>query len=102
MIHRDSLITVHISLQDGPMDTTDISFLLTLVRIPEPKVIDKLILNKTITHIFYDLTEMQDNSYVEILNELTGNQTIDYFFVTDSDYGILDFYEGEFAKYVAP
>ena len=95
-------ITISVNEFFGIIDTTDISFLLTLFRIPEPKHIRTLELNPAMPCAFYDLTNIEDNSYIEILNEYPGNKTIDYFFVTDSDYGILDFYEGEFAKYVAP
>ena len=84
------------------MDTTDISFLLTVSQIPRPTLVETLILDENNTYTFYDLKSITDNGYVEILNEFSDNKTIDYFFVTDSDYGTLDFYEGFFDIYITP
>ena len=83
-------------------DTTDTWFLMTLSRIPEPKIIDSFTLDKMTTYIFYNLTNIEDNSYIKITSPLINNLTIDYFFVTDSNYGVIDLYQGNFTSYLAP
>ncbi|KAE9547489.1 hypothetical protein FO519_009301 [Halicephalobus sp. NKZ332] len=83
-------------------DTTDISLFLTLYRIPQPKLVETFFLDQTITHIFYDLTKITDNSYIEIDPFLSKALTVDYFFVTDSHYGVLDLYVESFKDYKGP
>ena len=84
------------------LDTTDISFMMTVSRIPEPKIIDLLILNETTTYHFYNLRNLEDNSYIQILNSFRQDYIIEYFFTTDSNYGIFDIYRGVFEEYIAP
>ncbi|KAE9547181.1 hypothetical protein FO519_009607 [Halicephalobus sp. NKZ332] len=86
----------------GIFDATDVWCSLTLFRVPQPKLTNKLIFTAKNTQFFYDLTGITDNSYVELQNNFIIRQVIDYFFVTDSDYGVLDFYRGQFEDYIAP
>ncbi|KAE9547335.1 hypothetical protein FO519_009452 [Halicephalobus sp. NKZ332] len=87
---------------DSIIDTTDISLFLTLYRISQPKLVETLFLNNSTTHIFYDLTKLTDNSYIEIDPSISKDIMVDYFFVTDSHYGVLDFYNNFFQNYVGP
>ncbi|KAE9547488.1 hypothetical protein FO519_009300 [Halicephalobus sp. NKZ332] len=92
-IHTDEFMSI--------MDVTNIWLSMELSWIPTPKLIDTLILNDTAKYILYDLTQITDNSYVQIHNRIS-ERTIDCFFVTDSDFGTLDFYGEFFDAYMTP
>ncbi|KAE9547487.1 hypothetical protein FO519_009299, partial [Halicephalobus sp. NKZ332] len=87
---------------DSIIDTTDISLFLTLYRIPQPKLVETFFLNYTTAYILYDLTKITDNSYIEIDPSLSKDIVVDYFFVTDSHYGVLDYYNKFFEIYLGP
>ena len=80
----------------GIMDTTDTSLLFTLFRNPRPKVVDSLVLNESQSYAFYDLTKIEDNGYIEIINQFPEGKRINYFFSTENNYGLFDFYQGFF------
>ncbi|KAE9547201.1 hypothetical protein FO519_009587 [Halicephalobus sp. NKZ332] len=101
VVHGDFYIKMFGYPFYGIINATDLEILFTLLRIPEPKLIDSLILNETLTYAFYDLTTIENNSYIKILNELPENQIIDYFFVTNNTYGLFDAYEGFFEKRIS-
>ena len=102
VLYGNFYIEASFDYEDYILDTTDIYFLLAVSRIPEPKLNNLLTLNETTKYHFYDLTKLEDNSYVQILNTLSQTPIIEYFFVTDSNYGIFDFYRGIFEEYIAP
>lgn len=102
MIYGDFNFHVKVQHYDNIVDITHMPFSLTLFRIAEPKLARKLILNETNTFYFCDLTDIEDNNYIEITATFTENKTIDYFFVTDSNYGTLDFYDGQLRQLLSP
>ena len=84
----------------GILDTTDIWCYFTLYGIPRPKLIDMLVLDDTTPYILYDLSQLPNNSFIEIKGKFPNDMAIEFLFVTDSDYGILDIFTRDFENYL--
>ena len=102
IVYSDFKIELAADIFFGVLDVTNIWCFFTLYQIPEPKLIDLLILNETHSFAFYDLTKITANGYTAIQNAVDDSSITDFFFVTDSDYGFLDIYEESFKSYIAP